>query len=203
MYEWDVFLSYNHDPVMEPWVPDHLVPLLQSLVGNELARPIRIFYDRTGITSGQSWPLVLRTALGRSRCLVGVWHPLYFHSDWCRRECAIMVERERQTGYRTPVRPDGLIVPINVFDGIHFPPLARDIQSFDLKKYWIAGPAFRASLLYVDFQIALRTFAAQLAAAIDNAPPWDASFMDAAHLDVGTDELLPPAVTNFAFPGTE
>ena len=202
-YAWDILLSYGHDGTMDMWVPDHLVPFLKTFVGNAVNRPISIFVDRSGISAGDAWPERLRNALGRTRCLVAVWNPLYFHSDWCRQECAVMMHREKRMSYRTLTRPRGLIVPVNVYDGIFFPPPAQVIQTFDLQKYWIAGPAFRDSVLYVEFQTQLKVLAGQIASAVAGAPPWEESFMDAACLNVSTDDLMPPSSTNFAFPGTD
>jgi hypothetical protein len=201
-YEWDVFISYERASPMGGWVTDHLKPFLNTFVGNELNRPARIFLDQAGISTGQAFDAVLRNALGCARVLVPVLTPLYFHSVWCRRECAIMLHRERQLAYRTAARPDGLVVPIKVFDGIHFPPPVQQIQSFDLRDYWIEGPAFRTSLLYVEFQTLLKQLAADVAVAISRAPAWHESFTSVTFLDVATDDLMPPPA-NFDFPGTE
>lgn len=202
-YQYDIFLSYQNDEVMASWIPDHLIPFIKTFVGNNMNRPVSIFFDRTGIPAGASWPLSLQNAVVRSRCLVAVWNPLYFSSDWCRRECAIMLHREQQLGMRAGANPDGLVVPINVFDGQFFPPRARSIQYFDLKDYWIAGPAFRESQLYVQFQIRLRVFAEWVADAIRRAPSWQAQWENSTWSDVDTTDLEPPATDNFAFPGLE
>jgi TIR domain len=98
-YEWDVFLSYLHERPSGPWVNDHLLPYLIPQLGNALNQKARVFYDRTGIHSGQKWPARLKQTLCRSRCLVGIWSPLYFHSEWCLSECAVMLHRESQLGY--------------------------------------------------------------------------------------------------------
>jgi hypothetical protein len=202
-YVWDIFVSYEHDSEMGSWVPDHLVPYMQSFVSNALNRPVSIFVDREGIKTGQSWPLVLQGALGRARCLVPVWNPLYFHSDWCRRECAVMLHRERRMAYRTLNNPDGLVIPVNVFDGEFFPQAVQPIQWFDFQEFWIAGSGFRASLLYVDFQIHMKEFAKEVATAVSGAPEWQPSFLEAESFDVDTSELAPPSSTNFAFSGLE
>jgi hypothetical protein len=179
------------------------VPYLRSFVSNAVGRPVSIFQDRTGIKAGQSWPLVLQSALGHARCLVPVWNPLYFHSDWCRRECAVMLHRERRMKYRTPANPCGLVVPVNVFDGEFFPPAVQPIQMSDFQQYWIAGSGFRASLLYVDFQVHMKEFAKEVAAALSGAPTWQPSFVEAESFDIDTSELAPPSSTNFAFSGLE
>ena len=45
-FKHDIFVSYIHDAQMEPWVHQHLLPFLQSFVGNALNRPVDIFVDR-------------------------------------------------------------------------------------------------------------------------------------------------------------
>src|SRR5258708_12146236 len=79
-YEWDVFLSYLHERPSGPWVNDHLLPYFTFQLGNALNQRAKIFYDRTGIHSGQKWPARPKQALSRSRCLVGILSPFYFHS---------------------------------------------------------------------------------------------------------------------------
>jgi TIR domain-containing protein len=188
---------------MTGWVPEHLVPFVRSFVGYELNRPVSIFFDRDGIAVGDTWALKLRKALVHSRCLMTIWTPLYFHSEWCRRECAIMLYRETRLGLRTAAQPEGLVVPLNVFDGQHFPPRAKTIQWFDLRDYWIAGPAFPASSQYVNFQQQLRTLAPQVAGAIRRAPPWQARWQKVTWYDVDVSDLQPPSADNFDFPGIE
>jgi hypothetical protein len=124
-YKYDIFLSYTHDEQMEEWVHKHFVPFLKPFIGNALNRPITIFVDRSGINTGDSWPLRLRQALAYSRCLLPVWTPLYFHCDWCIRECGAMLLRETRTGLRSVQKPHGLVIPVNVFDGKFFPARAR------------------------------------------------------------------------------
>jgi hypothetical protein len=202
-YEYDVFLSYMHDGQMEGWVGQHLVPFLTSFVGNALNRPASIFFDRTGIRSGDAWPLRLQKALAKSRCLVPVWSPLYFHSEWCRRESTVMLFREAQLGFRTVQVPNGLVVPVNVFDGSFFPKRARDIQWLDCRKYWIIGEGFAKTERYVEFQDALREWSADVARAVHSAPEWDDGWLTAPWMEVADSDLMPPSSANFSFVGLE
>src|SRR2546428_13893132 len=135
-YEWDVFLSYLHERPSGPWVNDHFLPYFTFQLGNALNQKARIFYDRIGIHSGQKWPACLKQALARSKCLVGIWSPLYFHSAWCLSECAVMLHREKQLGYGTKEKPDGLVVGIKVNDGTHFPSYAADTQYADFEPFF-------------------------------------------------------------------
>lgn len=202
-YEHDIFVSYMHDGQMEGWVVQHLVPFIQSFVGNALNRPVHIFIDRAGIRSGDAWPARLRRALAKSRCLVAVWSPLYFHSDWCRRECSTMLHREVALGFRTIQKPEGLVIPVNVFDGNFFPKKAKDIQWLDCRKYWIVGDGFVKTERYVEFQDVLRTWADDAAHMIQGAPAWDEAWLTPSWLDLPDDALRPPSTTNFGFVGLE
>jgi hypothetical protein len=202
-YEHDIFVSYMHDGQMQGWVGQHLVPFLESFVGNALNRPTKIFVDRAGIRTGDSWPSRLQRAIARSRCMVAVWSPLYFHSEWCRREAAAMLYREAQCGFRTADRPGGLIIPINVFDGQFFPRRAKEIQWLDCRKYWIVGEGFIKTERYVEFQDVLRTWADDVAIAIETAPEWDAAWLTANLATIPDDDLKPPSTKNFRFAGLE
>jgi hypothetical protein len=114
-----------------------------------------------------------------------------------------MLNRETRLGLRTVAHPEGLVVPLNVFDGKHFPPRAQSIQWFDLSDYWIDGPAFRSSSQYVDFQVQLKKLAPQVAAAIGRAPTWQDRWRRANWYDVDASDLIPPPIANFAFAGLE
>lgn len=202
-YQHDIFMSYMHDEQMAPWVHQHLGPFTRSFVGNALGRPVSLFIDRAGILSGDSWPQRLKGALAQSRCLVAVWSPLYFGSEWCRRECRTMLHRETQLGYRTNAKPSGLIMPVNVFDEEFFPETARNIQWLDCRKYWIVGDGFSKTERYVDFQDLLREWAGTVAQAINTAPPWQECWLQDDWLDLPDDDLRPKPATNFGFTGLE
>jgi hypothetical protein len=202
-YQHDIFVSYMHDAGMESWVHQHFIPFLRSFVGNALNRHINVFVDRSGIAAGDSWPVRLRSALAQSRCLVPIWSPLYFHSEWCRKELAVMLYREQQSGYRTILRPGGIVVPVNVFDGNFFPERAKQIQWLDLTKYWIVGDGFTKTERYVDFQDSLRDWANGVAAAIANAPAWQSDWLNEDWNNLPDVELSPRPSTNFHFVGLD
>ncbi|MBI4659921.1 MAG: toll/interleukin-1 receptor domain-containing protein [Verrucomicrobia bacterium] len=171
-YQHDVFLSYLHEKPCGTWVVEHFLPYFQQFLGNALNRPASVFLDRTGIHLGQKWPARLRSALAHSRCLVGVWSPLYFHAEWCQCECAVMLHREAQLGYGTAQNPDGLMIGVKVNDGIHFPGFAQDSQYADFEGYFFDGPAFAQSPLHVEFQKAIVALANDVARIVNGAPKW-------------------------------
>jgi TIR domain len=198
-YEWDIFISYENDAQMGPWVVDHLAPFVRSFVGNAANRPISVFVDRTRIQAGDSWPNVLRRALATSRCMVAVWSPLYFFSEWCRREAAVIIHREEKYGFRTLHQPRGLLVPVSVFDGDFFPARAKQIQWRDLQNYWIAGAGFSVTSRFVDFQDAIRSMSHDVASSLAAAPPWTDAWLTDEWLNVPSIDFE-PVQRSFDFP---
>ncbi len=182
-YEHDVFLSYLHEKPSGTWVTQHFLPYFQHQLGNALARRANLFIDRTGIHLGQKWPTRIKQALARSRCLVGIWSPLYFQSLWCLSECAVMRHREANLGFGTGGNAEGLIVGVRVNDGIHFPDYARDSQSADMEPYFFDEQGFTQSALYVDFQKKVADLAKEVARVVNNAPTWSDDWLTAAWLD--------------------
>ena len=192
-YEWDVFLSYLHEQPSGSWVNDHFLPFFTFQLGNALNQRAKVFYDRGGIRLGQKWPTRLKSALARSRCLVGIWAPLYFHSDWCLSECAVMLHREARLGYGTNQNPDGLVIGVKVNDGDSFPPYAADSQYADFEPFFFDGPAFLQSPLHLEFQKAIRPLAADVARVVKGVPPWSVEWE--------TDPWLEDIVKKVQLPG--
>ena len=83
-----------------------------------------------------------------------------------------MLYREMELGYRTLAKPEGLLFPVRVFDGDHFPPYAQNIQYFDCKNYVRRAEVFKSSQRYIEFQDRMIDWVPELAAAIKLAPKW-------------------------------
>ena len=179
-YVHDVFISYKRDPYQDAWLMDEFMPAFSSLVRNEIAaacnrKPQSIFFDRaelsptsmsfdqSGIDPGQEWQNALREAIRTSRCVVTLWQPMYFYSDWCQVEWRSFHERAKKTQRR-------LVVPISVHDGEAFPADAKGLQASSFSDYVIIGAAFRETKLYVEFQQRLKVFAQKVAQAVRDAP---------------------------------
>jgi hypothetical protein len=199
-YENDVFLSYLTEKPSGTWVHEHFLPYFRHQLGNALNRPSAIFVDREGIHSGQKWPNRLKQALATSRCLVGIWSPLYFQSEWCRNECGIMHHREVALGFGTNEQPDGLLVGVRVNDGVHFPDYARDTNYVDFEKYFVDGPGFSRSELHVDFQRAIVPFAQDVARIVQLAPEWSPEWLTPPWIDEIIAELGHPALPQMEQP---
>jgi hypothetical protein len=84
-----------------------------------------------------------------------------------------MLERERFEGYRTLTNPCGLVLPVKVADGHHFPAFAREIQHFDCSRFARIGDGFKQTERYVEFQDDIEEWVSQVALAVDSAPEWN------------------------------
>lgn len=178
-YEYDAFLSYKSGHVYGRWVHQHFLPTLKDLLANALnQREARIFCDTQEIPTGDTWTQTLQRALAYSRCLVAVWSPQYFKSEWCLRELSLILRRERECGYRTRRNPAGLIAPIKVFDGNHFPQIVQEIQCFDCSPYAIPGEGFERTIKYADFIDQMKLWVEDVAQVINQAPPWQETWLD-------------------------
>lgn len=199
-YQYDVFLSYLHEKPCGTWVIEHFLPYFQHQLGNALNRKASVFFDRTGIHSGQKWPEGLKQALAHSRCLVGIWTPLYFQSQWCLSECAVMRHRESELGFGTTQNSGGLIVGVKVNDGIHFPEFARNSQYACFDDFFCDGPGFTQHPLHVDFQKAIVPLTVDVALIVGNAPPWSPDWLKPAWTDDVILQMQQPTVPKVAQP---
>ncbi len=182
-YHYDVFLSYLHEKPCGTWVTEHFLPYFKFHLGNGLARPAEIFIDKTEIRTVQKWPARLKQALAHSRCLVGIWSPLYFRSEWCQCECAVMLHRESRLGLGTTENSDGLIVGVKVNDGIHFPQFAKDSQYADMEQFFFDEHGFTQCPLYIEFQKNISELAPDIARIVQNAPTWSQEWLTSPWLD--------------------
>ncbi len=173
-YEYDVFLSYSRIFPIGDWVKERFLPFLEGYLRNDLKRPPQIFYDSQEIRAGDDYPERLKRGLAHARSLVAVWSPSYFFppGGWCEYECNVMRFREQQLGYRTSQNPSGLIFPVIVHDGEHFPEYTQRIQSLSCQEYALIGQGFTKTELYCEFQRRMLNWTKDVACGIDSAPPW-------------------------------
>lgn len=104
----------------------------------------------------------------------------YFESDWCTLEIALMRHREVLCGYRTGQNPRGLIIPVIIDDGDHFPPEVQEIQGQKIHDF--ANPFMRIdSPRQEEFAEALRTkLCVDIQNAIQFVPAFDPQWRNAA-----------------------
>lgn len=175
-YVWDVFISYRRTQNVTGWVRNHLFPVLQNCLEDELDRAPKVFLDDQ-IEVGDYWPDALSGVLATSRYLLAVWSPPYFTSAWCVAEWQSMRARERALGIPGPGRPRGLVYPVVYSDGESFPPEARAVQDRrDLSAFGFPYPQFSQTPAYLEFHATVRSIAAELAASLGDAPPWQAEW---------------------------
>lgn len=177
-YRHDIFLSYTRNTYLERWIDEHLLPALKGFISVDLGRHPAIFLDRDEIGPGDTWPLHVQEALANSRTLLAIWSPLYFNSDWCRKECWYMLQRESHAGYRKLGRSGGLIVPINIASGEYVPHTLKQIQVFDFRAYVIVGRGFEDHPLHLSFRNAVKNVSINLIKAIKEAPQWNGSWLE-------------------------
>ncbi len=182
-YEFDVFVSYEDDTMATQWIVDHFLPLFRTYLRNEIVdicqRPAnKIFFSKTdhypslagfklemaGLPVGQDWKAELYRAIRVSRCMVGLWNPPYFFSDYCRIEWHSFAKRAQSTGKR-------VVFGASVYDGKSFPAQAQSLQMVDLSQYASRyGKGLTDSNLYGDFQGRLQLLARNVAQAVRDAP---------------------------------
>lgn len=182
-YKHDVFLSYYHEGIIADWVSEHFLPALQLFLNLTLPRQSSIFFDRRDITVGAVWPEVILDNLFRSRCLVSIWTPSYFQSEWCQRETLLMLQRQQKVGLSKDNRAT-LIYPVTVHGGESFPEYARQFQQYDMRRFFILGQSFRQTEIYVEFRKAVRNIASDVAQGIIGAPEWDEAWLKSPPIEV-------------------
>ena len=175
-YKYDVFLSYTHN-LIGNWVHEHFLDLFTHFLQGGLGYSPTVFVDKKDISSGDSWPLRLKQALGHSRCLVAILSPSYFESSWCMKECRVMLKREKMEGFGIEGNGKGLVLPVVACDGKFFPDYIRNIQHTDFRKFVRQGSGFQKTELYIEFQDAMELWTQEVAQAIRNAPPWKSDWL--------------------------
>ncbi len=177
-YQYDVFLSYNRKFPHGQWVDEIFYPLFVPYLEDALNQKVLIFKDTEEINTGSAWPHRLKNAAVHSKCMVSIFSPAYFLSEWCMKEFAIMFYRQKQLGYLTQKNPDGLIVPVKIFDGEHFPEYANFLQMLDCRDLFLVGEGMKQAKSYMDLQTRLQRWVYNVAKVIKNAPEWDNQWLE-------------------------
>ena len=174
-YKYDVFLSYNRKYPHGKWVMETFYPFFKSFIEEALnIEDANIFIDSEEIKSGQAWDAKIKDALIHSRVMVSILSPAYFNSLWCKKEFAVLDYRQRRCGYMTTDNPNGIIVPIKIFDGEHFPDYVNEgIQISDFNKFLRIGLESSPTPLFIEFQDHLIDWINSVAHAYNNAPEWN------------------------------
>lgn len=189
-YEYDIFISYSRNTVTgSVWVTDYFLPLFEDYLSLETGFKPKIFIDKNDIQGGEKWKNKISLALARSKYLLSIWTPLYFTSEWCCRELAVMLERSKALNYHTHTHPAGLVIPVNAWDGEIFPDRVKDIQCFKHSDYVYPSPAFHGTEKYLDFQNEMRKLTKEVAKLINIAPNWSPEWDQVNWMDTDISEL--------------
>ena len=101
----------------------------------------------------------------------------YFKRDWCRREMALMLEREEKLGLIGHDDNYGLIIPVRLGDGWCFPDLANRLQHVDFGAFAnpdIGGDSPRAS----EFNVNVSGLAKIISHTLTKVPAWCETWQD-------------------------
>ena len=177
-YQYDVFISYPQYNLIKSWLSEYFFTIFFDSMFHGLGREPKIFVDKEEISSGDSLNIKIQQALATSKTLLPIWSPMYFHRPWCRKELNFMLKRERLLGYRTNKNSGGLILPIVVGDGKHFPEPIKDITYRDFRDYFIDGDGFRKSEKYMEFQSEVREWTEDIVSVIQDICPWNKEWLD-------------------------
>jgi hypothetical protein len=194
-YKYDIFVSYKKRTITPEWLSTYFLPMLVFYVEQHLCREIKYFLDTTEIDPGDSWSLRLQDGVAHSRILVPVWLPEYFTSSWCRKELAAMLLREEHYNLRTSSKPCGLIVPVQVHDGICFPDIAQKIQYAKFESFFTSCTGFRDTPKFLKFENEVQQFSRTVAAAINFAPEWESKWKEYRWDDLDDSNLCAEQIT--------
>lgn len=184
-YQYDVFISYRRKEIPKRWLEEMFLPLFRDYLEESLGgRKVKIFRDEDGIEGGANWSNKIKLALAKSRCMVPILIPSYFHSDWCTKEIAVLYHRQKSLGFNTLTNPNGLIIPLKIRDGIFFPENIKELQILDCNDFYRVGSGVEGTELYIKFQDKLLTWIENVAEAIRNAPEWDRDWLEDNWLEV-------------------
>jgi hypothetical protein len=182
-YEYDIFISYPYKEdgevyadMIEDWVESCLIPRLYNWVRMDRGHNVLITSGRHAIRGGDIWPQRLQEVLARSRILVPLFCPLYFKSDWCQKELLVFLRRAETLNLRINGKCP-LVVPITIYKTPNLPSAVEKIQSIDCRKYMMYSEELVSSDLS-KFGKLLKNWAPDIEEKIQNAPPWQGSWLD-------------------------
>jgi hypothetical protein len=177
-YEFDVFLSYQHNPLVIKWLDETFLPLAENLLADVIHRKASIFRDTTAIQAGQAWEMRVKSALASSRVIIPILTPMYFQSEICVKELAVFQHRQQMLGYQTVHNPNGLIIPVGIRDGECFPQYVSQIQYLNCNDHNRVGSSFQATESYQILQNKLHPWIDQVGHVINTVPDWHNDWMN-------------------------
>jgi TIR domain len=125
--DYDLFISYASENNRDDWVrmfKDVLTVELVQLLGRQFSER-SVFFDKTELRAGQSFPEALAKGAEGSAVLIPVLSPGYLDSDWCRRERLAFRTRLPEGASESECLAPVMVRPI---DETRLDPLLRDAQ---------------------------------------------------------------------------
>jgi len=179
-YRYDLFVSYAHDKkggekLIEQWLDMAFLPYFETHLENALGKKVKIFKDDEEILTGQNWPNRLKDGILYSKYLLAILTPSYFVSEWCSKECYVILERMKRLK-KQGKNGQGLILPIGLSDPETFPDELKDIQVFDCTDYFFCAKKYPETPAFLEFEIELKKWVKKIAPLIKNAPEWDTTW---------------------------
>jgi TIR domain len=166
-YEHHIFLSYAHGKIWSPWIKETFVPKLEAYLELEVG-PVEISVDYQ-IQPGALWDPNLHRRVARSKLMLPLLTAKYFHSEWCRRELALMFEREQSLGLEARDDNYGFLIPVRLGDGLTFPDLIGRVQYLDFEQF--ADPDLpTGSLRAAEFNRKVKELAVVIARTLPKLP---------------------------------
>lgn len=164
-YEFDLYISFVHNPLTDEWLRPLLAKLRQYLSDLQ-KRDISIFLDYRELDTGADWPAYVARALRTSKLLLAIATPSYFKSHFALAEWKTFERRERQS------RSARLIFPLLVA-GVDEPAPSwfRRRNFWDFRQMYIMRHAVSSGFR----DRALWSLAEQLNEALLNVPPFTVS----------------------------
>jgi len=191
-YEYDIFISYKRGTDCEDWVRKTLKPLLNKIFKDYYLGEgdPKIFIDEEGLEIGMDWPLRLKRALARSKCMLAVWSPSYFRkSAWCVIEYSVMRYRQEQLNKDSDQPPASLIWPIIFRKLDPIPPFVQNTQLLDLTEYNSLISEESNFHKYSELKQKFESRIASLARMIATAPPWNQDWETPAWLETPFEKI--------------
>ena len=191
-YKYDIFYSYAHEGISKPFVHNYFLKYFEMYMVDILppSHKFKSFIDKE-ISPGDAWPERLKNALAYSRCLIAFLTPSYFRSKWCLIELNLMLHRTNKLGLGTLDNPCGLVFPVIVSDGEHFPENITRVQKFDCCNYAIYLEGFHKVDKFISFEEELVTWSKKVAPAIMNPPPWSNEWINENWYNEATENISP------------
>lgn len=148
--------------------------LLKAEIQQQYGRePVQLFQDVGAITHGDDWEREIRNALAQATFIIPIITPNFIQSQWCSKEVALFLEREREIFETYPgLRDRGRIFPLLLID-------VEDVDPFDAAtleilraRQWFDFRAFRHRRLDDEaVQAAIADFASSIRGLLQTQVP--------------------------------